>query len=109
MTHSGGKPHAVGDRGQRYEVSFFNPATNERQVLGWTDDLDAARRMADGVDQHPAWEFPWVTDREAGVPDRGPKVSMPPAHEDGCALRRDGLLCTCRLSKQQLPRGGDAE
>lgn len=63
MTHSGGKPHAVGDRGQRYEVSFFNPTANERQVLGWTNDAEAARKMADGVDAHPAWEIPWVTDR----------------------------------------------
>lgn len=65
MTHSGGKPHEVGDRGQRYEVSFFNPAINERQVLGWTNDVESARKMADGVDAHPLWEFPWVTDRQA--------------------------------------------
>lgn len=65
MTHSGGKPHAVGDRGQRYEVSFFDPATNERRVLGWTDDAEAARGMADGVDAHPSWDFPCVTDRQA--------------------------------------------
>lgn len=63
MTHSGGKPHAVGDRGQRYEVSFFNPETNQRQVLGWTEDADAARRMADAVDLHPSWQFPQVVDR----------------------------------------------
>lgn len=65
MTHSGGKPHEVGDRGQRYEVSFFNPETNERQVLGWTNSVEAARSMADGVDAHPSWEFPRVTDRQA--------------------------------------------
>jgi hypothetical protein len=65
MTHSGGKPHAVGDRGQRYEVSFFNPSTNERQVLGWTDDVGAARQMADGIDAHPLWAFPQVRDRTA--------------------------------------------
>jgi hypothetical protein len=65
MTHSGGKPHEVGDRGQRFEVSFFNPSANGRQVLGWTDDEETARRMADSVDLHPSWEFPWVTDRWA--------------------------------------------
>lgn len=65
MTHSGGKPHAVGDRGQRYEVSFFNPATNERQVLGWTDDAEGARKMAGAVEAHPSWEVPWITDRRA--------------------------------------------
>lgn len=30
MIFDGGKPHAVGDRGQRYEVSFFNPACLEQ-------------------------------------------------------------------------------
>lgn len=65
MTHSGGKPHAVGDKGQRWEVSFFNPATNKREVLGWTNDHASALAMAESVEQHPSWEFPWVTDREA--------------------------------------------
>lgn len=61
MTHSGGKPHAVGDRGQRYEVSYFDG--EKRQVMGWTDDAEAARKMGDSVDKHPVWEFPQVRDR----------------------------------------------
>lgn len=63
MTHSGGQPHAVGDRGQRYEVSFFNPTTNQRQTLGWADDAESAQRMADSVEKHPSWQFPQITDR----------------------------------------------
>lgn len=65
MTHSGGKPHAVGDRGQRFEVSFYNPATNQRQPLGWTNDAETARKMADSVELHPSWEYPQITDRSA--------------------------------------------
>lgn len=65
MTHSGGKPHAVGDLGQRYEISFFNPTSKKREILGWTDDAGVARNMADSIDSHPSWEFPWVTDRNA--------------------------------------------
>ncbi len=65
MTHSGGKPHQVGDRGQRFEVSFFDPAINARRVLGWTTSVEDARRMADAVDAHPNWSYPWVTDRQA--------------------------------------------
>lgn len=65
MTHSGGKPHAVGDRGQRYEVSFFDPNLNRRRVFGWTDEIEVARRMADGIEKHPAWQFPQITDRHA--------------------------------------------
>ena len=67
MTYGGGKPHAVGDRGQRYEVSFFNPNSNKREVLGWTNDVEVARKMADSVDAHPSWKFPWVTDRNAAL------------------------------------------
>ena len=65
MTHSGGKPHAVGDKGQRFEISFFNPKSNKREVLGWTDDLESARRMTDSIEAHPSWEYPWLTDRHA--------------------------------------------
>lgn len=68
MSHSGGKPHGVGDRGQRYEVSYFDPAANERRVMGWTDDLATAQRMADAVERHPSWCFGWLTDRHAVVP-----------------------------------------
>jgi len=66
VTHSGGKPHTnVGDRGQRYEVSFFDPKLNDRRILGWTDSIEDARRMADAVDAHPTWAYPHVTDRQA--------------------------------------------
>ena len=65
MTHSGGKPHSVGDKGQRYEVTYFNPRTNRREVLGWTNDAEQARKMGDAIDAHPSWELPQVRDREA--------------------------------------------
>ncbi len=65
MTIDGGKPHAVGDKGQRYEVSFYDPATNSRRVLGWCATAEGAQQMADGIEHHPSWAFPWVTDREA--------------------------------------------
>ena len=63
MTINGGKPHAVGDRGQRYEVTFFNTATLKRQVLGWSETREGANRMADGINAHPAWEQPQIVDR----------------------------------------------
>ena len=62
MTHSGGKQHAVGYNGQQFEVSFFDLDQNRRRVLGWTNDSDAAKKMADGVEKHPIWTTPWVTD-----------------------------------------------
>lgn len=63
MTINGGKPHAVGDRGQRFEVTFFNPSTMRRQVLGWCERREAAENMAAGVRKHPAWEDPQIEDR----------------------------------------------
>lgn len=63
MTINGGQPHAVGDRGQRYEVTFFNPATKRRQVLGWSATHDGAASMAAAVDAHPSWEQPQIEDR----------------------------------------------
>lgn len=62
MTYGGGKPHPAGDRGQRYEVTFFNPEEGERQALGWCATPEGAQRMKDAVHQHPTWESPQVTD-----------------------------------------------
>lgn len=64
MTHLGGKPHAVGDQGQRYEVTFLDHDADQRRVLGWTDDHSVALRMVSGVNAHPTWNFPWVVDRK---------------------------------------------
>ena len=64
MTYDGGKPHPnVGDRGQRYEVSFFNPDTGGRMVLGWTDTLSGVNKMFEAIRVHPSWEQPAVRDR----------------------------------------------
>lgn len=57
---------AVDDRGQRYEVSYFDPRANCRSVLGWTNDAGIARRMAIGVELHPVWALPVITDRASG-------------------------------------------
>lgn len=64
MTINGGKPHAVGDRGQRYEVTFFNPATDKRQVLGWSETREGADSLVAGIDKHPTWRSPIVQDRK---------------------------------------------
>lgn len=65
MTYSGGKPLAVGDRGQRYVVSFFDPVANARKVMGWSETPEGAQQMADAIEAHPSREFPWITDRQA--------------------------------------------
>jgi hypothetical protein len=64
VTHSGGKPHHVGDRGQRYEVSFEDVG-GKRMVFGWSDDMAGAERMMASIRLHPTWVQPAVRDRSA--------------------------------------------
>lgn len=66
MTHSGGKPHKVGDGGQRYVVSVFDEGRNERINLGYADDSTVAAQMATAAELRPSWKFAWVTDRQPG-------------------------------------------
>lgn len=65
MTHSGGKPHTVGDRGQRYEVTYFDERTNTRKIFGWSDTTDGAQAMAEAIELHPSMQFPQIRDRTA--------------------------------------------
>ncbi len=62
MTHSGGKPHAVGDRGQRYEVTYFDG--EQRCVFGWSETITGAYAMKRCIEKHPSWTNPLVKDRK---------------------------------------------
>lgn len=62
MTWGGGNPHAVGDRGQRYEVTFGDDGT--RKVIGWSATLEGARQFCMAVHAHPTWTAPEIWDRE---------------------------------------------
>lgn len=64
MTHSGGKPHATGDRGQRYEVRVTGwPNEGKTGVLGWTDDLARADKMAASIRKAPGCTSTEIFDR----------------------------------------------
>lgn len=63
MNHKCGLLPGTGDRGQRYEVTYFDPDENERKVFGWSDSPEGARTMGDSIDLNPSWEFPQVRDR----------------------------------------------
>lgn len=63
MTHSGGKPHAVGDKGQKYEVTYYDPISNCRKTFGWSDTEGGAQAMADSIEVHPSWQYPQIMDR----------------------------------------------
>lgn len=64
MTYDGGKPHAVGDRGQRFEVSVYDEDKGERIVCGWTDNADDASKMAASFALRPGWSLEQVRDRK---------------------------------------------
>jgi hypothetical protein len=65
VTHSGGKPHQVGDRGQRYEISCFDQVSKERIVIGWTNDAETAADMRAGAEMRPTWCECQVKDRRS--------------------------------------------
>ena len=64
MTHSGGKPHAVGDRGQRYEVSYVDLNDAERKVFGWCETMEGAKAYCDSIDLHPSMSMAEIEDRD---------------------------------------------
>ncbi len=63
MTHSGGKPHAVGDRGQRYQVTYLEGRIG-RRIFGWSETPEGAESMADSIRKHPTWSQPVIIDRD---------------------------------------------
>lgn len=74
MTHSGGKPHNVGDKGQRYEVRATGyPKEGVKSVIGWSDDLDGAERMAAAIRKAPGCTSTTVVDRQENVKAGGGK------------------------------------
>jgi hypothetical protein len=64
VTHSGGKPHAVGDRGQRYEIWCKNGDGHD-MCVGYSNNPGAFKNM---VDLHPVWHSRRVVDRQPSPP-----------------------------------------
>ena len=62
MTHSGGKPHDVGDHGERYEVTYFDD--QHRQIFGWSETWEGANGMMRSIRKHPSWTHPEMRDRD---------------------------------------------
>lgn len=64
MTHSGGKPHRVGDHGQRFEVRAEGYPKPGWCVIGWTNELGAARRMEQSIQKAPSCTRTMTWDRK---------------------------------------------
>lgn len=59
----------AGDRGQRYEVRFFERATGRERVMGWTERSDGGSLLS-SAKLWPSASHPFVLDRRA--PDYAP-------------------------------------
>lgn len=64
MTYSGGKPHVVGDRGQRYEVRATGWPRTEKSAIGWTDLISKAAQMAASARTNPSCISTEIFDRQ---------------------------------------------
>jgi hypothetical protein len=64
MTHSGGKPHNVGDKGQRYEVRATGYPKDEESVIGWCPTLELAESMAAAIRHVPGCLSTQIFDRQ---------------------------------------------
>jgi len=63
MTHSGGKPHNVGDQGQRFQIKAKGYPKEGWNVIGWTDDLKGAIAMAEAIEKAPSCLGTRIKDR----------------------------------------------
>lgn len=64
MTHSGGKPHNVGDKGQRYEVRATGYPKDEESVIGWCPTIEGAENMAKAIRTAPGCLSTVIFDRQ---------------------------------------------
>ena len=64
MTHSGGKSHNVGDKGQRYEVRATGYPKPDKSIIGWSNDLDGAEIMAAAIRLAPGCTSTEIFDRQ---------------------------------------------
>ena len=65
------QPNQLGDQGQRYEVRYIEGEDDETKpvpVLGWSDDLERAQRMATNWELRPSVTAAWVVDRHIPPP-----------------------------------------
>lgn len=67
-------PHAIGDKGQRYEVRYTDAETGKEKVMGWTEQADGGGLLRSAllwpaVKQRPdGSRIAWVFDRRQGIP-----------------------------------------
>lgn len=60
-------PEKIGDKGQRYEVHCIGYGGPGDRVVGWSDNLDGAEKMARAIMLAPSCTGAHVLDRETRV------------------------------------------
>lgn len=70
MTHSGGQPHNVGDKGQRYVVNYRESEGGQWRCFGYSNTKEGADAMVKSIKAHPTWDSPKIIDRQ---PNKGEK------------------------------------
>lgn len=68
MTHSGGQPHAVGDKGQRYEIRAIGYPRGAQSVIGWANNLEGADDMLSALCEAPGCVSVEIFDRQESKP-----------------------------------------
>lgn len=64
MTHSGGKPHRVGDQGQRFEVRATGWPADKETVVCWTATVEAAHSLMTSILKAPGCRRATIHDRQ---------------------------------------------
>jgi hypothetical protein len=54
VTINGGKPHAVGYKGQRYKITVAEQGRKDRRIVGWAGK-PASRIELDMLETRPSW------------------------------------------------------
>ena len=61
-------PEKIGDKGQRYEVRATGWPKKEKSIVGWSNDLEGAERMAGGARKAPGCTSTEIYDRQEQKP-----------------------------------------
>jgi len=65
----------VGDKGQRFEISVFDTAKDERIAVAWCDSSSYATNLANGFDLRPGWRHAQVLDRQSEPEQEGQELT----------------------------------
>jgi hypothetical protein len=107
------RPEQIGDKGQRYEIRFSTDESRETQVLGWADDAELAKRMANAWKLRPGTTDAWVFDRQADKPTTLYEATfLVPATAsgmDGVKFEDNGHAAILYAPKEEQVTIGDGE